>query len=185
MCPFLFVSAYLSVYHSVCVSDYLSQPLSDSPPTHRLLAVSNIAHGDEHTGLSPSEWEVTHTSPHYTFDPTRDTETITALYNWGVELFLKHPLGEPSKPAQTLGQLFERTSAANRELSISAPSGTVGGSRVNGGVLVASVGVGDEVAVDDSLLRSDRVDIVCMVAGVVLHLPPNAAGVCSLLRILL
>lgn len=158
------------------MSACLYQPPSDSVPTHRPLGAS-ITHGDEHTGLSPLLWDVTHTSVHYTFDPARDTDTITALYKWGLELFLKHPLGEPSKPAQTLGQLFERTSTANRNVSISAPSGVVGGLGVNGGVPVMSIGVGDEVALNDSLLRSDRVDILCMVAGVVLHLPKSISGV--------
>jgi hypothetical protein len=159
-----------------------SLPPLDSLSSHRPLAASGTTHGDgdgdgdDHNGLSPLDWEVTHTSPHYSFDPLRDPDTITALYSWGVVLFLKHPLGEPTKPAQTLGQLFERTSTANRNVSISAPSEVVGGPGVHGGVLVVSVGVGDEVALDDSLLRSDRVDILCMVAGVVLHLPDNTTG---------
>jgi hypothetical protein len=173
------------------MSTCLSQPPPDSLSSHRSLAASSVTlrdrdgdgDGDDHNGLSPLEWEVTHTSPHYTFDPLRDTDTITALHNWGVELFLKHPLGEPTKPAQTLGQLFERTSTANRNISISAPSEVLVGLGVNGEVLVASVGVGDEIALEDSLLRSDRVDILCMVAGVVLHLPRNTAGALKALEI--
>ena len=37
----------------------------------------------------------------------------------------------------------------------------------------ASVGVGSGLAVQDTLLRSDRVDVLCMIAGALLHDPPT------------
>lgn len=161
-------------------------------------------------------------------------------------MFAEHPLGEPLKIAQNLGQILRRGSVVESS-SISAPSlavsripvdstlrypdvvpdgvgvgdgvgdgdgvgvvstggwmsnvlraafyGAADGSRrqsapVGRGneretaqererekkrevVESVSVGVGSGLAVQDTLLRSDRVDMLCMVAAVLFHDPPN------------
>ena len=188
---------------------------------------------------------------HFTFDRFEDLKVVNCMHNWTLKMFAEHPLGEPLKIAQNLGQILRRGSVVESS-SISAPSlavpripvvdgtlrspdvvpnsvgvgvgdgdgdgvvstggwmsnvlraafyGAADGTRrqsapVGRGneretaqerekekekergrekevVESVSVGVGSGLAVQDILLRSDRVDVLCMVAAVLFHDPPN------------
>ena len=116
--------------------------------------------------ISLIDWDLTFATNLCKFDRKKDSNYITTLHEQAVTLFSKCPLGDPIKPGQTLGQLFERFES-NKLMSISAPCEgivTVRDTRPS-----VSVGVGDGVAYNESLLRCDRVDIICMIAAVIFH----------------
>ena len=130
----------------------------------------HLSHGSEHPGLSSEDWEVRHTSEEFTFDEVNDTETIQKMFHHGVSLFLKHPFGDVTKSTLTLSQLLEKIES--NEESISATLIHTIPIKKSKNILrkmMTSQGVGDDIALTDKLLRSDRADILCMVAGVVVH----------------
>ena len=130
----------------------------------------HLSHGSEHPGLSSEDWEVRHTSEEFTFDEVNDTEMIQKIFHHGVSLFLKHPFGDVTKTTLTLSQLLEKIES--NEESISATLIHTIPIKKSKNILqktMTSQGVGDDIALTDKLLRSDRADILCMVAGVVEH----------------
>ena len=130
----------------------------------------HLSHGSGHPGLPSEDWEVRHTSEEFTFDEVKDTEMIIKLFNYAVSIFLKFPFGDVTKSTLTLSQLLERIES--NEESISATSVHTIPIKKSKNIQqkkMTSVGVGDDIALNDKLLRSDRADILCMVAGVIVH----------------
>jgi hypothetical protein len=116
--------------------------------------------------ISLLDWDLRFATNQCKFDPKKDSNLITKLHDHAVMLFSKFPLGDPIKPTQTLGQLFQRLES-QKLMSVAAPcEGVV---TVRDTKLSISVGVGDDVAQLESLLRCDRVDINCMIAVVIYH----------------
>jgi hypothetical protein len=134
-------------------------------------SASQVEEGNDTDGtvseeISLRDWDLRFATNQCKFDPKKDSNFITKLHNHAVILFSKFPLGDPVKPTQTLGQLFQRLES-QKLMSVSAPcEGVV---TVQDTKLSISVGVGDDVAQLESLLRCDRVDINCVIAAVIYH----------------